>query len=239
MNKQPTHLPVEYVPYEEEVSLFDLFLVLTKHKTLMGVIVALGLVVGTIFALTNVDSYRFTSSLTIGSLWVEGPDGGRFVSVESPASVKAKLENAYIPAVLNQHYSAVDTNHGRLEIKAELPDNSNVVILISEGVAEEQATHAILHERVLQRVLADHNAVIDVSRQLQLNSDKSSRLPPQTVTETTVVESALRSADPVGMSSMWLFIAVAAVSLLLALISAFVAEFVARAAERIKLEEQN
>ena len=93
----PVNFP-QYVYPEDEISLVDLWLVIVRHKkvfwSMFGVVVLAGLVL----ALLIPKKYAITTAIDIGQTVVDG----KIVPLESPETVKAKLENALIPNLLDK-----------------------------------------------------------------------------------------------------------------------------------------
>jgi len=153
MMHQPGSIQAYY--QEDEVSLVDLLITLLKHKILIVVIMALSLLAGLSIALTKPKNYTYSTSIEIA----RGAGG----LIEKPETVLAKLQESYIDFVLNE-YDSESSNPARIKITAELPKDSDIVVLESTGTEEMSDIHRQLHEEVISKLSQDHGRTIAVMK---------------------------------------------------------------------------
>ena len=84
----PVNIP-QYVYPEDEISLIDLWLVIVKHKKIFWMVFAAVVAVGLFAALVMPKKYSVFSTISIGKTM----QNDQAVLLESPETVKAKLEN--------------------------------------------------------------------------------------------------------------------------------------------------
>ena len=102
MQNQTPQVPVkipEYIYPEDEINLMDLWLILVKHKKVFWSIFSAIVILGLIVALIIPRKYSITSAISIGQTIQDD----QMVLLESPETVKAKLENALVPKILSQY----------------------------------------------------------------------------------------------------------------------------------------
>ncbi len=149
--QDPRQLPAYY--QADEISLVDLWLVLVKHQRAMAAIFSTIAILGVISALLIPRACTYTTSIEIAR------SGDKLL--DSPATVLAKLQESYIPLVLNDNESAdVD----RLKLSAKIPKKSDLIVLESEAPAEAGQRVQALHQAVVQLIAADHGSTISAAR---------------------------------------------------------------------------
>lgn len=149
--------PPEAIHPEDEISLIDLWLVLTRRKVLIAAVCASAAVLGVAVAWLRPDIYEYTTSIQLART------GSGLL--ESPETVRAKLESSYIPSVLNQRAGADDEEgEPRFGIKASVPGGSQIILLESEGASDTAAQQVRLHQAVLERLTMDYGPELESAR---------------------------------------------------------------------------
>lgn len=146
---------------EDEISLVDLWLVLVRHRRLMGGVFLGIALLGLAVALFMPRHYDYTTAIEIAR-----KDDGL---LESPETVLAKLQQSYIPAVLGTEEAARDD----MDIEASIPKKSQVVVLKTRAPLDAGKAVRQLHQAVVARLSSDHERSVAVSRaelQAQLQS---------------------------------------------------------------------
>jgi len=139
---------------EDEISLVDLWLVLEKRKGLLLAIFLISVALGFVFALSKPDQYTYTTSIEIARS-TEG-------LLETPGTVLAKLQQSYIPLVINNYENDQPSNIGPRAIAATIPKGSEIVVLTSDGGEMAGDTLGELHQAVVQKIARDHDSTITV-----------------------------------------------------------------------------
>ena len=153
------HYPA--VPPDEEISLVDLWLVLARHRRLIATIVALAAALGIAIAAVKTDSYSYTTTIQIARVG----DG----LLEEPVTLLAKLNESYIPFISQQRLQA-EPDARQIRVSAEIPKDSNLILMRSEGDLADQEIHFSVHKQILDRLAQDHNPVVDVVK-LSMEND--------------------------------------------------------------------
>lgn len=148
----------------DEVRLVDVWLVLVRRKFVIAALVLVSIAFGLVYALFTPHSYAYTTIIEIGT-------NGRGELLEPLDTVRAKVVDGYIAQVLQLHLKNGSNGEARYGIKAEVPKNSQVLILRSTGTAENEPVYAALHSAVVDRLKSDHLRV-----QNPLRKDLETRL---------------------------------------------------------------
>ena len=181
MQKDTPQVPMtipQYVYPEDEISLIDLWLIIVKHKKIFLYVFSAIVLIGLIAALVMPKKYSITSTIGIG----QTVQDERVILLESPETVKAKLENALVPEILSRY----EDDEIRLqEFAVSIPKNSDLVVLQTKVKDDEielfsqiltEMTDAIEqdHERILRPIRSSIKASIQ-QRELELKREKDQR----------------------------------------------------------------
>lgn len=167
--KPPTHprdalfayYPVDDLRREEEIRLVDLWLVLVRRKAVFFTVAGLILAAGLAYALLAPPNYRYAALLELGA--VSTDEGPR--SVEGASTALAKINEAFLPAVLTDYLKTQPPGTEPPEIRASNPRGSETTILLSaEGSVDEGQTLMELQASVIARLSQDHAAFTDAER---------------------------------------------------------------------------
>lgn len=148
--------------YDDEISLIDLWIVIAKRWKLILMIVLIALLLGASAAMTKKLQYKYSVTLQIGSLVVEGSDGQKFQYIESPQNVLAKLESSYIPTIRQLWLNKTGENPP--DIIARIPKESSLIMLEVEGEEDEGKQLLALLQEVVDVVKNDHKPSMNVTR---------------------------------------------------------------------------
>lgn len=169
MSKQPEHsltktAPTDFLRYaasEDEISLVDLWLILLRHRRLIAAIVVAALLLGLAVAVLKTDRYSYTTTIQIARV------GDQLL--EQPDTLLAKLNESYIPYVLQQRLQQ-EPGAMAIHASAEIPKNSNLILIRSEGPAADADLHLKVHGQILDRLAQDQDPAIDVVK-LSMEND--------------------------------------------------------------------
>ncbi len=150
--------PVQYIPStQDEISLVDIWLTLRRHRKLF-LQVAIGVtLLGLIGVLLMTNSYDLRTSLEIGT----AVRGDIPTPIESPGTVKAKLDNSLIPKVKNQ-LNANREEPRKYGINVIIPKKSSIIVIFSKTTKKNEGLYRELHNNVVNAVTRDHARLINV-----------------------------------------------------------------------------
>ncbi len=143
--------------HNDEINLLDLWLVLTKRRSLFLALVLLALLAGISFALIQPEKYNYSTAIEIGG--ISHDSSGRLVFIEDPASVLAKINQSYIPLVTAIFLEKNPEFEGVPDIKAKLEKNSNIIFLDIKGPEKNKNTYIQLLNSVVDTVKLDHQRI--------------------------------------------------------------------------------
>ena len=160
MNNRQLDNDAGYV-VEDEIDLVQLFLVLKKRKYLILCVLVICIGTGLGFCLLRTPTYEYTTTLQVGTTL--GGDDAQVEkkSLESVDIAAIKIEKVYLPAVIN----SVMNDMGRMVSgKVTVQKNSDVLLLVSEGKAEEQDFYRNIHERIMSPLVEEHRQLMAAAR---------------------------------------------------------------------------
>lgn len=159
-----------------ELSLVDLWIVLSRHKAMIVAVFVLTTIIGVVASYAIKEKYKYTTTLEIGSIVRETGGKVEVSLIEDPETVKGKLESSYIPLAqefVNQ--KIVKGNFKNYEVSVEIPKKSQIVVLVSDGPKSDLNIHKNLHKKAIDYILDDHKQIIEVPRnsyKVQLGIEK-------------------------------------------------------------------
>jgi len=167
---QGQYMQQVYPPYyEDEISLVDLWLVLVKRKSLILKVFIVFVLLAVALAFIKKDKYEFTTTIEIGQISTVNNEGHESYSlVESITSVKAKLENSYLPSAQAKYYSE-NPEAKKFKTSISAPKDAQMLILTSKGSETTSSYHKALHDKAINPLLADLNRKVESNKQ-RLNS---------------------------------------------------------------------
>ena len=143
--------------YADEISLVDVWLVLSRRKFIIGAFISASIAIGSAYAFSTPHSYGYSTIIEIGT-------NGRNELIEPLETARAKVVEGYIAQVLQDHIKRNPDDRTQYGIKAEIPKNSQVMVLRSEGAAEQERMYAALHNAVADRLRSDHLRIYSALR---------------------------------------------------------------------------
>lgn len=157
----PERDPRDYAQ-DDEISLIDIWLVLVKHKLIIGVVFALTVLGALAFAFASPYRYTVSSTIEIGN-----DDQGN--KIEPPETVLTKLTSSYIPLAQQEYLKEHEGVKGIPKIDASIPSNSQLIILKSEGVKAQAELLKELQQASLEFLKHDHQRTHEVlKKELEL-----------------------------------------------------------------------
>ena len=170
--RQPITLDERYSTYlgqEDEISLIDLWLILVKRKVLITAIILCAVLLGIAWAWYKPANYVYTTTIEIGKTIATTGNGPESRLTEVPDTALAKLTNGYIPEVLNRYVAKHRGPLNRYKVDANIPKDSNVIVLKSSGSAQDRAVYDAIHSSIVASLAADEVPQLSTTRN-QLNT---------------------------------------------------------------------
>lgn len=157
MTKTPSQIPSELqmVYPESEVRLTDLALVMYRRRRLFFLVLAACLLAAAIYVELRPAKYAFTTTIEIGSLINEEDGKKKLMPLEPSKSVVTKLEQAYIPAVMQERNTA-NEKATPIMVKVTAPKDTELVVLESKGAARDADNHLEVQRLATAKLIEDH-----------------------------------------------------------------------------------
>ena len=151
-NQLPATIP-QYAYPEDEISLIDLWLSIARQKKVFWYVFSAILVISLISSILIPVKYTLSSTIAIGRI----VQNDKRVLIESPATVKAKLDNALIPKILNEYQ---DENIQIAEIDVITPKNSELVVIETKVKEGEVEVFSKVLSNMTEAIQQDHEKII-------------------------------------------------------------------------------
>lgn len=146
-------VPVLTAHPDGEAGLLDLLVTVMHHWSVVVVGAGLGLAVGAGCMLTVPRQFSFTTTIEVGSL----EQGGAASVVESPETVIAKINNAYLPVLEHAHALANEDPGFSMGLDVKNPRGTSLVVLTSRAPITDEAEQTSLHQKISQKIADEHN----------------------------------------------------------------------------------
>jgi|GEM_PF-1325089 len=147
---------------DEEISLVDLYLMLSKHRKIMAITLVAVLLLGIFYAFSKPRVFDYSISLQTGKAYISEGDGNHLRPIESADKLLSKIRETYIPLVVNE-FIAQNPDRDVPEIQAKIPKNSDIILLDAKG-AEDDPLPAALLQRVVDRVVESHRPYMELMK---------------------------------------------------------------------------
>jgi uncharacterized protein involved in exopolysaccharide biosynthesis len=151
-------------------------MIATRWRLVAGIAVV-GTLVSVAVAFLREPRFLYSSPVLIGL------EDGRLIDNQETARVK--LIETYIPAARAAYASAHADAARRIPlVRVEMPPGSAMLLLASEGTAEDAPIHTQLHTQVIAALVKDHLETLEkrreaLQRRLQLAEQAASRMQGQ------------------------------------------------------------
>jgi len=240
---------------DDEISLVDLALIVSRRKTLLMLITLIFIVAGIAIALIQPKQYTYSTSLEIGSQFING----NIQPLEGVDTLLAKLQHSYIPFILKSSKNANNKEEKEYKIQASIPKNSQIIVIESKAAETDADKITDLLGKITVRAIEDHNTIYtklqrnlqslkhqteqklqalatkpDASSEinaLQLSLD-SYNLQLTNLRKTREILPPMASAEPTGTSRKLIVVMATLVGVFLGLFAVFLAEFMAKVRQK-------
>jgi hypothetical protein len=151
-------------PADDEINLFDLWLILRKRWGAMGAIFGVVVALALVYALLMPQTYRYSAALEIGQI----PRGGELVPLETADTVTTRLNQVLLP---DQERAVVErTGANELDLDAEVSVAGNVVTISGEGADANADAYSAYLGGAMERLVTIHrDRLADVRESIESN----------------------------------------------------------------------
>lgn len=157
--------PDQFQP-ADEISLFDLWNVLIRHRLVIVFSVLLFGGGAAAYGFLHKATYDFRTAIEIGSYVAQKQEGEVREFVESPSIVKHKLEEVYVPYVISEQKDSKD-RAGIKHIGVSTKEDSAVFVLSTEAQPESDKAVKQVHQKVVDLLIKDHDRITQTLREQQ------------------------------------------------------------------------
>ena len=198
------HTPTELQAYyqEDEISLIDLWLVLVRRRRLAMLVALMVFTAGSVFAYVTPKKYKYYTTLEIGTMTVDDGENTRTRLIDPPETLRAKIEESYIPLAEHRYYSVYPEDSTIYKLTARVPKSSEVVVIEGQGPKTTQKTYLGMLQDVVDEVAKDHARATESIRSALETELAKGRLkleelqdPGTLQTEKKQLQSELRKAE--------------------------------------------
>ncbi len=247
---------------DNEIDLIDLATVFIRRKKMIASISIFITTLGVILALLSPKSYSFTTSIEVGSQIINGTINPLESSQTLLAKIQyvfiQQTLNEQRLTLINQG------DKKRHKIKARIPKNSEIIVLEIIGTEEEASLMVALLQKVTQLAVQDHQRIYDAVKKNLLALEKKSQVALTSLNfksnddfvekrrflqgnidiqksqlanlrSTREILPPMKSLESINTSKTLVVTIITFVGILLAIFSAFLAEFIVRVKERQNL----
>lgn len=146
---------------EDSISLIDLWMVLSRRRSVIFAALGLALLAGLLAAFLMPAKYTYTTAIEIGSKSA-GSDRG-VTPIEAPETVLAKIKESYIPQAVHSYLGAEDEEAG-YKVEGRIPKGSGLIVLEAKAPEEDGPAYLTIMQGIIDKVEADHQRVSNVTR---------------------------------------------------------------------------
>lgn len=161
-----------YPRYDPDIDLAEVAARIWKRKWVVLACLVVCTAIGAFYAITKDNVYEYTTTIEIGTRAEEE----QTVAIEQPKTVLAKLEKSYIPEAIRAFDRELREKNGfssvGINLEANTPNDTDLVILTSRGTAARSEQYIDLHNRIIKRLANDHERQAALQR-IELNNQLS------------------------------------------------------------------
>src|SRR5690554_2363164 len=152
-NQYPAARPESPYSDAREITLVDLWLVLSRYRlVILGLTLLFG-GAGALYSMLLANKYEYAASLQIGTRLV----GEEYRLIETPDAVVAKINSGYLPVLRRE----LAPDRSVLEISARNVGNSGLIALEGTATAEDGELYSQLMTQAAERVISQHQALLE------------------------------------------------------------------------------
>jgi hypothetical protein len=141
---------------QDEISLAELWRMIVVNRSMVYASLAIFIAAGVLLALLRPTTYTVTSVIEVGYLVQEG----KREPLESPDSVKAKIETALAPSMSGESGQSPKLD----KLSVDIPNRSNLLTITSNARADEVDHTKTLQKNLIGRLVEDHDRLLNLHR---------------------------------------------------------------------------
>ncbi len=153
----PQYITAPYA--EDEINLVDLWIALWAYNKVFVAVFLLFLVLGAgVGFLVFAETYRLTTGIQVGSV----DQGNQIVQIESPQSLKSKMENVLIPRISSKW---LKNNPDRISFTTttSFAKGSNILLIQNKVKSEDIDQFKTFQQLLVTEIVLDHEKLIAAS----------------------------------------------------------------------------
>ncbi len=147
---------------DDEISLFEIWLILARKKKLILIICLLVTLAGSLYALTKPDVYGYSATLQLGALFADGHE----ISIDDIKNAESKLKEVYLPVVLNDYYNKTPASEKNIKINVSVPKESKILIISGSSTEKDASIYQDLINKTGIHLIENLNEVIKTKKKL-------------------------------------------------------------------------
>jgi len=150
--------------YDDEISLVDLWLVLSRRRNILLAIILAFLAAGISFALMKPILYQYSAVVQVGLKGSQGTEEKGLSYIESPANVLEKLTKSYIPLALTEYLQQNPDIKSAPKVKAAMAKKSDLITLEVRGKEADSVAFRGILNNIIGYIQKDHQPQMDITR---------------------------------------------------------------------------
>jgi hypothetical protein len=160
----PTNSNYPLIPYRNDtIDLVDILIKILKRKHVILWTILLTTLAGLVFVLLRPPTYSYVTAIEIGSQMTANATPVFFENVQT---VKSKLNNAYIPQVLQAYAKTHPDDKIALNYKVNVnvPKKSQLIVLSAKGKQDQSVALLEIEQAIIDVLAKDHGRILSVIR---------------------------------------------------------------------------
>ncbi len=176
----------------QEVSLLEIWRILSRRRKLFFKTAISVVVAGLVLALVLPKAYDLNTSLEIAAI----PTSDGLTPLEAPETVKAKLENTFVPRVINEFKANTDSRD-RYRVMVRIPKKSEVVLLRSRTSMDDVDIYRKLHRDIVAAVANNHRKLVDSQKRKIQTALAQARITLEELRDPTTLEALVKPQEKI------------------------------------------
>lgn len=164
-------IPYTYAYSNDEIDLVDVGANLWRRWKLMAVVFLACFAAGLLIAFLVPRSYAYSTMVQIGTQIVQN----QLLPIEPPASAAKKVQNGFLPEIVQQYAMQHGFDPRRLKFQVDSPDNTDLVIISGKGPQTFEAAYHLLEKTAADKLVKSELPMAQVAK-ARLESELADQL---------------------------------------------------------------